>query len=140
MTKKKVPKRTYVAEIDLKTTFAELVPAKKKGRPPKQVGQGRNRKHIRLHDVTQDELKKRLDAAVKILETGKLPVGKKEDTPPPPPKGLSDKEKLHNYLNTHGVKFNRQLGISKLQELVQEHKDKVGDPTKLPGHDGPPEK
>lgn len=119
MTKKKVPKRTYVAEIDLKTIFAELVPAKKKGRPPKQVGQGRNRKHIRLHGVTQDELKKRLDAAVKILEKGvpkapSTPVEKKKDNP--------EKVKyFQKYLNDNGVKFNKQLGEKKLQALVDEH-------------------
>ena len=57
MTKKKALKRTFVAEIDLKATFAELVPAKKKGRVPRHVGQGRSSKHVRLHGITADELK-----------------------------------------------------------------------------------
>lgn len=70
MTKKKALKRTFVAEIDLKATFAELVPAKKKGRVPRHVGQGRSSKHVRLHGITADELKERLDAAKGILEKG----------------------------------------------------------------------
>ncbi len=70
MTKKKALKRTFVAEIDLKATFAELVPAKKKGRVPRHVGQGRSSKHVRLHGITADELKERLDAAKDLLEKG----------------------------------------------------------------------
>ncbi|KKL13978.1 hypothetical protein LCGC14_2520380, partial [marine sediment metagenome] len=70
MTKKKALKRTFVAEIDLKATFAELVPAKKKGRVPRHVGQGRSSKHVRLHGITADELKERLDAAKGLLEKG----------------------------------------------------------------------
>ena len=81
MTKKKAPKREYVAKIDLNTTFAELVPARKKGRAPKQIGQGRNKGPIRLHSITQKELKKRLDNAEAILKTGSLPkeAKKKEE-------------------------------------------------------------
>ena len=113
MTKKKALKRTFVAEIDLKTTFAELVSSKKEGRPPKQVGQGRSSRHVRLHGVTINELKKRLDAAEVILEKGVPTEGTKNP---------GKKEELHNYLKEHGVEYHAQLGEKKLQALVNEHK------------------
>ena len=133
MTKKKAPKRTYVAEIEIKSVYAELVPAKKEGRPPRQVGQGRHTANVRLHGVTIDELRKRVKAATVILEKGlpKPPAAKKTN-PDDPPKRLGEKEELQNYLETHGIKFNIQLGVKKLKALVQEHKDKTGDKTPLP--------
>lgn len=121
MTKKKALKRTFVAEIDLKTTFAELVSSKKEGRPPKQVGQGRSSRHVRLHGVTINELKKRLDAAEVILEKG-VPKKKKSTAPAEGTKNPGKKEELHNYLKEHGVEYHAQLGEKKLQALVNEHK------------------
>lgn len=129
MTKKK----TFVAEISIKTITAELIPAKKKGRAPKQVGQGRNTRNVRLHGITFDELKERVDNATAILETGSLP---KEEKKKDAPKELGKKEELQNYLNTHDVEFNPQLGVKKLQALVDEHK--ANKPSNVPG-DGPVE-
>ncbi len=117
MTKKK----TLVAEIDLKVVYAELVPARKEGRSPKQVGQGRSKKHIRLHGITLDELKNRMDNAKSVLETGKIPGKPKKETPAPPPPTAEDVEKndIQEFLRINGVEFNPQLGLKKLKALKE---------------------
>ena len=122
MTKKK----TFLAEISLKTVLTELVPAKKAGRPPKKVGQGKNTQHVRLHDVTFKELKKRVDAARVILETGKLP--KEKADAPPPEEEDKEKKELQDYLTTNEVPFNKQLGVKKLQALKEKFEDTLTDP------------
>lgn len=135
MTKKS--ERKFVAEIEIKSIHAELVPAKKKGNPPKQVGQGRYSRKVRLHGVTLEELKKRLVAAESILDTGKLPKEeKKEATTPKPTTVEQDVEKkgYQDYMEKHGVEFNKQLGLKKLKKLVEEHKT-----IKPPPPLGPPE-
>lgn len=123
MTKEKDVKK-YVAEIEIKSIHSQLVPAKKEGRPPKQVGQGRTRRKVRIHGVTLKELKKRMDMATAILETGKLPKEKKKEEPKAP-KIRTDAEKVRKlqiYLQENDVKFHPQLGEKNLQALVDEHK------------------
>jgi len=117
----KSTKRKFVAEIELKSIHAELVPAKRKDRPPKQVGQGRYSKEVRLHGITLPELKKRLVAAEAILRTGKLP--KEEKTVPSKSKvdpDAKEKAEIHAFLESKGGTYNKQLGIKKLRALKEE--------------------
>ena len=123
MTKKKDVKK-YVAEIEIKSIHSQLVPARKKGRSPKHVGQGRHKERVRLHGISLKELKKRIDLAKAVLETGKLPKEKKKEEPKAP-KIRTDAEKVRKlqiYLQENDVKFHHQMGEKKLQALVNEHK------------------
>jgi hypothetical protein len=139
MTKNK--ERKFVAEIEIKSIQAELIPAKKKGNPPKQVGQGRYSQKVRLHGVTLPELKKRLEAAEAILRTGKLPKeeGKKDAPKPTTVEQDMEIKGYQDYLNKHGVEFHPQLGLKKLKALVEEHKAAAKtDTASEPGAGEPP--
>ena len=71
-------KKVFVTgKVELKSTFSQLAEpvdkSKVRSRGPNNLGQLKSGKIIRLGKVEQEDLNKRLDAAVRILETGKVP-------------------------------------------------------------------
>ena len=67
----------YVGKVVLKSTFSQLAEkvdkAKVRSRGPNHLGQLKDEKTIRLGKVDPEQLSKRLEQAVKLIETGKVP-------------------------------------------------------------------
>ena len=80
MVKKKRVVRYLTGKVDIKATLTQLRdPAQAKG--PRQIGQVKRDISVRIGKVSRDEVVKRLDAAEKILTTGKVPAAAKGGAP-----------------------------------------------------------
>lgn len=65
------------AKVELKVTASQLATTvdkkKVRSRGPGQIGQVKSQKVIHLGNIPREQLVKRIDAATKVLETGKVP-------------------------------------------------------------------
>lgn len=71
-------KKVFVTgKVELKSTFSQLAePVNKsevRSRGPNNLGQLKSMKTVHLGKIEQEDLNKRWDGALKILETGKVP-------------------------------------------------------------------
>lgn len=79
-------KKVYLSgKVEVKTTFSRVADpvdkAKVRARGPNLIGQLKDFATIRLGKIEREDLTKRVEAAKKILETGKVPAAAKGGSP-----------------------------------------------------------